>query len=71
MNFHSILNHFNQTEGHPMTQEEKIDALTEAVASLKAQLDRQDEQLDYIVKRLNHMREKAHAERENKTAWPK
>lgn len=54
-----------------MTQEEKIDALTESVAALKAQLDRQDEQLDYIVKRLNHMRDKAHAERESKTAWPK
>lgn len=54
-----------------MTQEEKLDTLMEAVASLKTQLDKQDEQLDYIVKRLNHMREKAHAEREAKTAWPK
>lgn len=54
-----------------MTQEEKIDALMEAVTSLKAQLDKQDEQLDYIVRRLDHMRDKAHAERENKTAWPK
>ena len=54
-----------------MTQEEKLDSLMESVAALKAQLDKQDEQLDYIVKRLNHMREKAHAERENKTAWPK
>lgn len=54
-----------------MTQEEKIDALMESVASLKAQLDKQDEQLNYIVQRLNHMRDKAHAEREGKTAWPK
>jgi len=54
-----------------MTQEEKIDALMENVAALKAQLDKQDEQLEYIVKRLNHMRDKAHAERESKTAWPK
>lgn len=54
-----------------MTQEEKIDALTESVAALKAQLDKQDEQLDYIVKRLNHMRDRAHEERAGKTAWPK
>ncbi len=54
-----------------MTQEEKLDALARSVADLKAQLDRQDEQLDYIVRRLNHMRDKAHAERERKTAWPK
>ncbi len=54
-----------------MTQEEKLDSLMESVAALKAQMDKQDEQLDYIVKRLNHMREKAHAERESKTAWPK
>lgn len=54
-----------------MAQEEKLDALMESVAALKAQLDKQDEQLDYIVKRLNHMREKAHADRESKTAWPK
>lgn len=60
-----------ETEGCQMSQEEKIDALIESVASLKAQLDKQDEQLDYIVKRLNHMRDKAHAERESKTAWPK
>ena len=53
-----------------MTQEEKIDALIESVASLKAQLDKQDEQLEYIVTRLNHMRDIAHAEIENKTVWP-
>lgn len=54
-----------------MTQEEKLDALTEMVKDMKAQLDKQDEQLDYIVARLNHMREKAHAKREQQTAWPK
>lgn len=54
-----------------MTQEEKLDSLLADVAAIKAQLDKQDEQLDYIVKRLNHMRDKAHAERSSKTAWPK
>lgn len=51
--------------------EEKMEELLKQVAELKVQMDTQDEKLDYIVKRLNHMREKAHAERENKTAWPK
>lgn len=51
--------------------EEKMEELLKQVAELKVQMDKQDEKLDYIVKRLNHMREKAHAERENKTAWPK
>ncbi len=54
-----------------MTQEEKLDALLENVAAIKAQLDKQDEQIEYIVGRLNHMRDKAHSERESKTAWPK
>lgn len=54
-----------------MTQEEKIDAILETVKDMKAQLDKQAEQLDYVVTRLNHMRDKAHAEREKKTAWPK
>lgn len=54
-----------------MTQEEKIDALTEMVKDMKAQLDKQDEQLEYVVARLNHMRDKAHAKREEQTAWPK
>lgn len=54
-----------------MTQEEKIDALMEMVKDLKSQLDKQDEQLEYVVKRLNHMRDKAHAKREQQTAWPK
>ena len=56
---------------HCGTQEEKIDALTDMVKDIKAQLDKQDEQLAYIVARLDHMREKAHAKRENQTAWPK
>lgn len=54
-----------------MNQEEKLDELLKAVEGIKAQLDKQDEQIEYIVKRLNHMRDKAHEERENKTAWPK
>ena len=57
--------------GSTMTQEEKIDSLTDMVKDIKAQLDKQDEQLAYIVARLDHMREKAHAKRENQTAWPK
>lgn len=54
-----------------MTQEEKLDALMEMVKDIKAQLDKQDEKLDYTVERLNHMREKAHQKREQQTAWPK
>ena len=54
-----------------MTQEEKVDAILEMVKDMKAQLDKQDEQLDYVVARLNHMRDKAHAKREQETAWPK
>ena len=54
-----------------MTQEEKIDEIFEIVKDMKAQLDKQDEQLDYVVARLNHMRDKAHAQREKQTAWPK
>lgn len=51
--------------------EEKLDALMQEVAALKAQMDKQDEQLAYIVKRLDHMRDKAHAKREAQPAWPK
>lgn len=54
-----------------MTMEEKMDELMNLVKDMKAQLDKQDEQLEYVVARLNHMREKAHAEREQQTAWPK
>lgn len=54
-----------------MGQEEKLDELVKMVQDLKQQMDKQDEQIEYIVKRLNHMRDKAHAEREQKTAWPK
>ena len=54
-----------------MSQDEKLDQILENMAALKAQMDKQDEQLDYIVKRLNHMRDKAHAKRESETAWPK
>lgn len=54
-----------------MTQEEKVDAIYEMVKDMKAQLDKQDEQLNYVVERLNHMRDKAHAQREKQTAWPK
>lgn len=57
--------------GSAMTQEEKIDALTDMIKDIKIQLDKQDEQLAYIVARLDHMRDKAHAKREKQTAWPK
>lgn len=51
--------------------EEKLEELSKQIAALKEQMDKQDEKLDYIVKRLNHMRDKAHAERESQTTWPK
>ena len=51
--------------------EEKLDQLLQEMAAMKEQLNKQDEQLDYIVKRLNHMRDKAHSERDSRTAWPK
>lgn len=54
-----------------MTQEEKLDTLLEMIKDMKAQLDKQDEQLAYVVARLDHMRDKAHAKREQQTAWPK
>ena len=54
-----------------MNQEEKLDALLKAVEGLKEQMDKQDEQLEYIVARLNHMRDKAHQKREQEMAWPK
>lgn len=40
-----------------MTQEEKVDAILEMVKDMKAQLDKQGEQIDYIVAKLNHMRD--------------
>lgn len=54
-----------------MTQDEKLDMLLKEVENINKRLDKQDEQLDYIVARLNHMRDKAHAKREEQTAWPK
>ncbi len=51
--------------------EEKLDAIMEALAEMKEQMNKQDEQLEYIVERLNHMRDKAHAQREAQPAWPK
>ncbi len=51
--------------------EEKLDEILNMVKAMKEQLDRQDEQIEYIVARLNHMRDKAHAEREKQPAWPK
>ncbi len=51
--------------------EEKLDAIMQELSALKAQMDKQDEQLAYIVKRLDHMRDKAHAQRESQPAWPK
>lgn len=54
-----------------MSQEEKLDKLLETVDALKKQLDRQDEQIEYIVARLNHMRDRAHEDRAKQPAWPK
>ncbi|MBD5451765.1 MAG: hypothetical protein HDR25_03885 [Lachnospiraceae bacterium] len=54
-----------------MSQDEKLDKLLEEVSALKQQMDKQDEQIAYIVARLNHMRDKAHENREKQTAWPK
>ena len=54
-----------------MSQDEKLDKLLEEVSALKQQMDKQDEQIAYIVARLEHMRDKAHANREKQTAWPK
>lgn len=52
-------------------ENQKLDELLELVHAMKTQMDKQDEQLDYVVKRLNHMRDKAHEKRANETAWPK
>lgn len=41
-----------------MSQEQKLDELFELVKGMKEQLDKQDEQIEYIVARLNHMRDK-------------
>lgn len=54
-----------------MTQDEKLDELMKMMADMKSQLDKQDEQIAYIVARLNHMRDRAHESREKETAWPK
>lgn len=54
-----------------MSQEQKLDELFELVKGMKEQLDKQDEQIEYIVARLNHMRDKAHAKRESETSWSK
>ena len=54
-----------------MSQDEKLDKLLEEVSALKQQMDKQDEQIAYIVARLEHMRDKAHENREKQTAWPK
>ncbi len=51
--------------------EEKLDLLLKEVAELKERQAQQDEKLDYIVKRLDHMRDKAHQARENEVKFPK
>lgn len=61
----------NDEEVMDMSQEQKLDELFELVKGMKEQLDKQDEQIEYIVARLNHMRDKAHAKRESETSWPK
>ena len=50
--------------------EEKLDMLLKEVAELKARQAEQDEKLDYIIKRLNHMRDKAHEAREKEVKFP-
>ena len=66
----------NDEEVMDMSQEQKLgnapaNKLFELVKGMKEQLDKQDEQIEYIVARLNHMRDKAHAKRESETSWPK
>lgn len=51
--------------------EEKLNEMMKMMQAMKEQLDRQDEQIEYIVARLNHMRDKAHEEREKQPVWPK
>ena len=51
--------------------EEKLDLLLKEIAALKESMAQQDEKLDYIVKRLDHMRDKAHEARENEVKFPK
>ncbi len=54
-----------------MSQDEKLDEILKEMKEMKAQLDKQDEQIAYIVARLNHMRDKAHEDREKTPVWPK
>lgn len=54
-----------------MEQKETLDLILKEIQALKEQMNKQDEQIAYIVKRLDHMRDKAHAKREKQTAWPK
>jgi len=54
-----------------MTEEQKIDLVLEKIEAMQKQLDEQDKQLEYIVARLNHMRDKAHEQRESEVRFPK
>ncbi len=51
--------------------EEKIEKLLEEVSELKKSQAEQNEKLDYIVKRLDHMRDKAHEARASEVKFPK
>lgn len=54
-----------------MTEEQKLDLLLEKIESMQKQLDEQDEKLEYIVARLDHMRDKAHEQRAKEVRFPK
>lgn len=51
--------------------EEKIDLLLKEIKELKESQAKQGEKLDYIVKRLDHMRAKAHEAREKEVRFPR
>lgn len=54
-----------------MTEGKKLDEMLTLVRNMREQLDKQDEQIKYMVARLNHMRDKAHEKRESQVTWPK
>ncbi len=54
-----------------MTEEQKIDLVLEKIEAMQKQLDEQDEKLEYIVARLDHMRDKAHEQRAQEVRFPK
>lgn len=54
-----------------MTEEQKIDLVLKNIEAMQKQLDEQDEKLEYIVARLDHMRDKAHEQRAQEVRFPK